>query len=239
MIQILAYGGKNEMQSLRDMLIHLSVQYEKLEYKLKIFTTVKAWEKATAKMDLIDLVICDVSDPQAVEMLVRARKNYREAKIIPIADEHILPSVYVRPDISPCTLLWRPLKTEKNRKALLQILQTFVVSNEEERVFYITTRQKTQTVPYGKILYFEAREKRVYVRTEFQEIGFHGTLSGLEKELQDAFIRCHKGYLVNRDKIRSVDWSQHLVQVGEDCILPISRNYQSRLREAYHERSNG
>ena len=150
-----------------------------------------------------------------------------------------MPSVYVRPDISPCTLLWRPLKTEKNRKALLQILQTFVVSNEEERVFYITTRQKTQTVPYGKILYFEAREKRVYVRTEFQEIGFHGTLSGLEKELQDAFIRCHKGYLVNRDKIRSVDWSQHLVQVGEDCILPISRNYQSRLREAYHERSNG
>ena len=150
-----------------------------------------------------------------------------------------MPSVYVRPDIFPCTLLWRPLETEKNRNALLQILQTFVVSREEERVFYITTRQKTQTVPYGKILYFEAREKRVYVRTEFQEIGFHGTLSGLEKELQDAFIRCHKGYLVNKDKIRSVDWSQHLVQVGEDCILPISRNYQSRLREAYHERSNG
>lgn len=94
MIQILAYGGKDEMQSLRDMLIYLSVQYEELEYTLKIFTTIKDWEEATAKMDQIDLVICDVSDPQAVEMLVRARKNYREAKIIPIADEHILPSVY-------------------------------------------------------------------------------------------------------------------------------------------------
>ena len=113
MIQILAYGGKDEMQSLRDMLIHLSVQYEELEYTLKIFTTIKDWEEATAKMDQIDLVICDVSDPQAVEMLVRARKNYREAKIIPIAYENILPSVYVRPDIFPCTLLWRPLETEK------------------------------------------------------------------------------------------------------------------------------
>ena len=73
MIQILAYGGKDEMQSLRDMLIYLSVQYEELEYTLKIFTTIKDWEEATAKMDQIDLVICDVSDPQAVGMFINIR----------------------------------------------------------------------------------------------------------------------------------------------------------------------
>ena len=61
------------MQSLRDMLIHLSVQYEELEYTLKIFTTIKDWEEATAKMDQIDLVICDVSDPQAVGMFINIR----------------------------------------------------------------------------------------------------------------------------------------------------------------------
>ena len=238
MIRILAYGVKSEMQFLRAMLIRLSVQYEELDYKLNIFTAIEEWKQNVTEGDLIDLIICDVSDPLAVEMLVKARESFQEAKIIPIADGKILPSVYVRPDISPCTLLWRPLNTENNQRSLLQILQTFQIRKEDEKVFYITTRQKTRAVPYGKILYFEARDKRLYVRTPFQEIGFHGTLSGLEKELQDTFIRCHKGYLVNKDWIRSIDWSQHLIQVGEDCVLPISRNYLSRVKEEYHERNS-
>ena len=73
----------------------------------------------------------------AVETLVKARKSYREAKIIPIADDSILPSVYVRPDIFPCTLLWRPMETEQNKKAMLQILLSMSELTEEEKVLFI------------------------------------------------------------------------------------------------------
>ena len=102
---------------------------------------------------------------------------------------------------------------KKTRIHCSQILQSFQEQEEKDQIFYITTRKKTQAVPYQKILYFESRDKRVYVRTEFEEIGFHGTLSGLETELQENFIRCHKGYLVNKKKIQSVDWAQHLLKI--------------------------
>jgi len=239
MIRIQAYGTERELLLLKEMLTNLSIQYEKLEYELKLFVTLEAWEGASAQADLVDLLICDVSEKAAVQMLIAERKQHREAKIIPIADETILPSVYVRPEIFPCALLWRPLENEKNKNTLLQILQSFQEQEEKEQIFYITTRQKTQAVPYQKILYFESRDKRVYVRTEFEEIGFHGTLSGLETELQENFIRCHKGYLVNKKKIQSVDWVQHLLKIGENCLIPISRNYQGKIREVYHERNHG
>ena len=234
MIRIVAYGMPEEMTILRNIMTELSIQHENLDYSLDTYVSMEEWHHGMEKRDLLDLIICDVSGDNAVRMLIELRKSFKEIRIIPIADEHIRPSVYVRPDISPCTLLWRPVESEENKNSLLQILQLFGDVREKDQVFCITTKQKTQSIPYDKIYYFEARDKKIYVRTEHQEIAFAGTLSQLESRLEDSFIRCHKGYLVNRSKIWAIDWSHHLIQLGPSIFLPVSRNCQNMLREAYH-----
>lgn len=233
MIRILGYGKPEEMKILRKLLTEISIQQNLADYQLDTFVVLKEWAAAIEKAELLDLLVCDVSDKMAVETLVKARKSYREAKIIPIADDSILPSVYVRPDIFPCTLLWKPMETEQNKKAMLQILLSMSEFTEEEKVLCIRTRQKAQYIPYDKIYYIEARDKKLYARTEYQEIGFGGTLMQLQKQLEDSFVRCHKGYLVNKSKILAIDWANHLVQLGSEIVLPISRNCQSKLREVY------
>ena len=125
------------------------------------------------------------------------------------------------------------METEQNKKAMLQILLSMSELTEEEKVLCIRTRQKAQYIPYDKIYYIEARDKKLYARTEYQEIGFGGTLMQLQKQLEDSFVRCHKGYLVNKSKILAIDWANHLGQLGSEIVLPISRNCQSKLREVY------
>ena len=93
MIRILGYGKPEEMKILRKLLTEISIQQNLADYQLDTFVVLEEWAAAIEKAELLDLLVCDVSDKMAVETLVKARKSYREAKIIPIADDSILPSV--------------------------------------------------------------------------------------------------------------------------------------------------
>ena len=130
MICINAYGIAEEMAMIRHILMELSIQNEQFDYTIDIFEDVNIWNERIHNIDVLDLIICDVKNQNVISTLIALRKNFKEVQIIPIADEHIHPSVYVRPDISPCSLIWRPINAEKTRLALFQILQSMTKSEK-------------------------------------------------------------------------------------------------------------
>lgn len=78
-------------------------------------------------------------------------------------------------------------------------------------------------IPIDSILYFEAVGRRHTLRLHLDQelLEFNDSLSHFEEKLGDIFWRCHRGYLVNRERIRTVRLKEQVVEMnnGEICLL--------------------
>lgn len=90
-------------------------------------------------------------------------------------------------------------------------------------------------IPIEDILYFEAVGIRHMLRLHLNEelLEFNSSLEHFEKELGEKFWRCHRGFLVNRRRIRAVRLKEQLVELdnGETCLLSrkAKSEYQASL----------
>lgn len=188
-----------------------------------------------------DIICVDITMEGALELTKELRKLTPSAYIILIASAKISPAVYMRPAIGAESLLLKPLRIQQIQEVLSEALQTHIrrfYLPDEKRVFVIEYNGGRNLVDYENIYFFEAREKRVYLNTDMEEYGFYDTLDQLEAKLADGFIRCHRSYLINKNKIVKVFLSQNKVVLEEEFEIPLSRSYKPAIK-AYLEESRG
>ncbi|MGD2139173.1 MAG: LytTR family DNA-binding domain-containing protein [Burkholderiales bacterium] len=100
-------------------------------------------------------------------------------------------------------------------------------------------RGKIQLVPVSEILYLRAELKYVTIRTTERELLLEESLSRLEEEFQDRFVRIHRNCLVAKDYIQSFEKESEdgadgrwVIRVrGLDEALPVSRRQQPVIRQ--------
>lgn len=235
MIKILLYShDPEEVQCIRRMITSYSIQNNWADCQVEVITAPAKLQDADQPLDII---IADVSHPQAVECIKLFKSKYPPMLVFPIAGAETPPTVYVCPEIMPCGLFWRPVRQSTARPIIDQMMarihdQTIPPSQSS---FRIAGKQKIRDVPFSAILFFEAREKKIGLRMRDQELAFSGTLSQLEEELPADFIRCHKSFLVNRRHIMSVDRSNSIIVLDNQMELPISRSYKKAFWEVYRD----
>ena len=235
MIKVLLYSSDpDELQCIRRLLTSYSIQNNWADCQVEAVSSPVSLQEAELQADIL---IADVSNLQAVEILKERKALYPPMLVFPIAGPEVPPTVYVCPEIMPCGLFWRPIRQNTARPIVDQMMarlhdQTVPPSQSS---FRIAGKQKIRDVPFSAILYFEARDKKLELRMRDQELVFSGTLSQLEEELPGDFIRCHKSFLVNRRHIMSVDRSNSLIVLDNQMELPISRSYKKAFLEVYHD----
>ncbi len=78
-------------------------------------------------------------------------------------------------------------------------------------------------IPLQEILYFEAvgRRHTLVLHMDGEVLEFNSSLGHFEEKLGEGFWRCHRSFLVNRARIRSVRLKENLVELdnGETCLL--------------------
>ena len=100
-------------------------------------------------------------------------------------------------------------------------------------------RGKVQLVPVADILYLRAELKYVTIRTAERELVLEESLSRLEEEFRDRFVRIHRNCLVAKEHIESFEKESQagaearwVVRVrGVDEVLPVSRRQQPAIRQ--------
>lgn len=100
-------------------------------------------------------------------------------------------------------------------------------------------RGKVQLVPVSEILYLRAELKYVTIRTGDRELLIEESLSRLEEEFKDRFVRIHRNCLVAKDYIESFEKdtqegadARWVIRVrGVDEVLPVSRRQQPLIRQ--------
>lgn len=180
----------------------------------------------------VEVAYVDAIMESGLSAAKEVRKTCQDASLVIIADEHISPMKYLKPDIQPQALLLRPLKEEETREVLGDLYHHLQHEKEKETdVFVMEERNQEKRIPFQKIAYFEAKNKKIYVIVENQEYGFYDTIANLEGRLPDYFVRCHRSYLVNSRKVKGIYAKKGEVELEHNIVLPLSRTYRKSLKE--------
>lgn len=182
---------------------------------------------------LTDIIFYEVCSKADVESLRRFRPKEPGAMLMLLASASVSPVQYLKPGISPDMLLLKPFDQKMFDTANKELFDAFLsrlsIPDETEN-FVLNTRDGKTLIPYSKIIYFEASNKKINLRVGNQEYDFYGSIENLVNVVPEYFVRCHRAYLVNRKKIRTVRLSEGLIEMEGGISVVLSRTYKQYFK---------
>ena len=142
--------------------------------------------------------------------------------------------------------LLKPIKAARLQEALSRVAQTAPLNPETLRgmqqspraCLSVPERGRVHLIPEEDILFLRAELKYITVRTAAREYLIEESLTQLEQEFADRFVRVHRNCLVARAAIRGFErvgaesegpWQ--VVLAGLEERIPVSRRQQYIVRE--------
>lgn len=134
--------------------------------------------------------------------------------------------------------LVKPITKDRFQKAIqkasvVQVLPTnetkelsaAVEGNVNE--FYINIDKRLIKIEFNSVLFVEAKGDYIQIKTEGKNYTVHSTLKKIEEKLpKDIFIKVHRSYIINGNKI--IDIQDNTVLIAKD-VIPISRSNRPEL----------
>ena len=203
----------------------------------------KSPEKAARKMEqepCVHLFGWDVTDLKSIELLQKIRRERKSPLLLVVADEKISPTVYLKPSIAPEALLLKPFNKNNVQLVLQEIfleLQNRLYRNKAgDKLFTAESREGRLVLPLESIDCFEAKNKKIYVRSGQEEYGFYSSIKEVEKRLPDEFVQCHRSYIANMGHVRNVDFVNLMLHMKNGIKIPFSRQYRKLMKEYWSGR---
>lgn len=92
--------------------------------------------------------------------------------------------------------------------------------NQEQKTFTFSNFGKEYCIPFHEIIYFETSDNihKVLLHTENRLIEFQGKLKEIEDVLDERFYRCHRSFIINRQKIKEINLKEHIIIMSNDAV---------------------
>ena len=176
----------------------------------------------TKKCDILFMDI-RLDDTNGIELIKKNGIYLKGTKLIYITgyDEYI-------EDVFETELVYlikKPLNEEKVEKAYLKAIEKI---NKENKVIVVKTLKETRKVKINEIYYIESDARLVNIHLKNEVLVSYGKLSDMEEMLKGNFLRTHKSYLVNLERVKSYKHNQVILDNGK--VIPISRNSISKVK---------
>lgn len=235
MISFLLYSHiKKELKPIKSISVNeVSILCEE-EWKINDFFDDNSFIDYLEQQPEVDISCIDITGKMGVTSAEKARNNSNNMYIILIADTNISPAKYIKPSIMAGSLLLRPLTKAMCQSVLKEAFLYYINKYKAEdgnKSFVVNTRDGKQLVQYNNIMFFESREKKIFLNTKCFEYSFYDTLDNLELKLDDSFLRCHRSFIVSKEHIKKIKLSQNIIILDNDCQIPLSRSYKSVFKE--------
>ena len=198
-----------------------------------------------------DLVLTDIHMPDmdGIELAKHVLKLPRPPVVIftTAFHEHAVQAF----EVNAVDYLMKPVRVQRLLAALQKVPRLKPVSVERlaqlpasaRRFLSVTERSRVVLVPLDEIVYLKAELKYITIRTPQREFLLEESLTKLETEFGNRFVRVHRNCLVARDFVRGFErrvnddgdshWEVLLTGVPE--TLPVSRRQQFVVRDVGRE----
>lgn len=198
-----------------------------------------------AQQQTVDVVLLDIRMPGMDGLECAAHLNHLSAPPAIIFSTAYDAYACQAFDLNAVDYLLKPVRADRLLRALSRAHSLSTVALERLRETHpkarshlsVNEKGRIVLIPVDDILYLKAELKYVTICTATREFLLEESLSRLESEFGDAFLRIHRNCLVARARIREIgklpgDDDGHFLKLdGVATRLPVSRRQYSALRE--------
>jgi two-component system response regulator AgrA len=119
--------------------------------------------------------------------------------------------------------------SENMKKRIGECLQTALmrhITGGNGKILRITVGDKIHRLSMDEVIYIETTHVRHKLRVHAKNrvLECNGELNDIQKQLDERFVRCHKSYIINKDKIDAVSKKQSTVTMCNNGVCPLSRS---------------
>lgn len=177
----------------------------------------------------IDIIFLDIRMPEMTGMdLLKSLEDDYEIILVTSEKDHALEAIeynvtdYLLKPIEYSRFLKACNKAQKQIEKLLQL-------NDSQKDIYVKSNAKIIKIDLDDIKFIEALADYVIINTSQKKHIVHSTMKGIEKKMPSRnFTRVHRSYIVNTDKIISMEDLN--IKIGDKSI-PIGASYKAAFLE--------
>jgi DNA-binding LytR/AlgR family response regulator len=172
----------------------------------------------------IDLVFLDIEMPGMTGYeLIKSLTNPPEIILITAKKEHAAEAFEYR----VTDYLVKPITYPRFLQAISRVkenLEGLENNKSKSTELYVRTDSKIVKVSFSDVTYIEALADYIMIFTNNNKYIVHSTMKGFQSRLpSDQFVRVHRSYIVNKDKIESIE---NLFIVINKKFIPIGASYK-------------
>lgn len=207
----------------------------RIDNSLEVFCTGYAKEAlAYAKKEAIDLFLFDIElmDYSGVTLAkeIRELESYRLTPMVFITSILTKELIAFR-EIHCYDYISKPFKLEKVRETLMPLIKEGIRAVKEEPKLTLKQKACHIAILEKDIIYIESKVKKLCITTIHEEFIIASyTLNFMEELLTSDFIRCHKGFMVNKKFIHTIDRAKQKINlISYEGTIPFGDHYKERL----------
>ena len=176
-----------------------------------------------------DLIFLDIEMPylSGIELL-SGLTNPPKVIIVSAYEQYALRGY----ELDVVDYLLKPVSFERFMKAVNKVYDWYVKEKPDESQptsIFVKTTLKYEKVDFADILFVEALDNYIAIQTVRKKLVTHSSLSSFLNNLpRDKFVQIHKSFVVNVDKVTSLEGN--LLGI-DNYKLPVSKNYRAEIRE--------
>lgn len=227
MLQIAVCEDEKAMGSYLKQLIEKRLAGQ-TEYRVEVFEAGQELLECGRNYDIFFLDI-GLKDMSGIDM---ARKLRETSGAVIIFVTALKEYVFDAFDVQAFQYLLKPVNEEKFFRVLDEAVAGCLSAKGTEPLV-IRIKGTYRSIPRENIVYAENDARKVVLHLKEEQISYYAKMSELEKILGGQFFRCHRGYLVNLNEVKSYDTGSIWLKNGE-AILMAKQKY-SNFVSAYME----
>lgn len=180
----------------------------------------------------IDIAFCDIQMPLLNGIDLLKIIEYKPISILTTAYENYALQGFA---LDVVDYLLKPFSYDRFQQAVnkaVELYQFRIEKNQEkvneEKFIYLRANQMMQKVFLDSILYIEALKDYVQLITTDKKITIQDTMKSMEEQLPENYIRVHKSYIINKNKIEKYTTQSVIISTKE---IPIGRAFKGNLKQ--------
>lgn len=176
-----------------------------------------------------DLIFLDIEMPylSGIELL-SGLTNQPRVIIVSAYEQYALKGY----ELDVVDYLLKPVSFDRFMKAVNKVYDWYEKERPDESQptsIFVKTTQKYEKVDFADILFVEALDNYIAIQTVKKKLVTHSSLSSFLNNLpRDKFVQIHKSFVVNVDKVTSLEGN---ILGIDNYKLPVSKNYRAEIKE--------